>query len=218
MLQDDHLIRMINLTISALLRIVGLKKSGEYEDAMALIDISFEQLTGLRAEVAKGLDDEALYDLLTRGEELDTRRLELVADLLLHEGDIFAAQERRAESQADYARALKYSLVVFFNENEDGQALVMGKIGYLLEVTAQEELEVGTLLALAGFHEEIGSLAQAERILLDLAGRPELHESIRPELAAFYERTLSQPGEVLAENGMDRATLAQKLEQWRTPG
>lgn len=217
MLQDDHLIRMINLTISALLRITGLKKGGEYEDALALIDMAFEQLLGLRSGVAKGLDDNALYTLLTRGEELDTRRLGLVADLLYHEGDIFAAQNRTAESQADYARALKYNLEIFFSESEEGQALVIGKIDYLLEVIAPQALEVGTQWALAGYYEETGSLARAESVLLNLAARAELRESIQPELVAFYERTLDQPGKLLNENGMSRTVLAQKLEQWKRP-
>lgn len=213
MLQDDHLIRMINLTISALLRIAGLKKSGEYEDALDLIDISFEQLLGLRAAVAKGLEDDALYRLLTRGEALDTRRLGLVAELLAHEGDIYAAQGRGAESQADYARALKYNLEVFFNGSEAEEAEAVGRLEYLLGVTDLEGLGADALWPLAGYYEETGLLARAEGVYLDLAGRPELRESIQPELAAFYQRAIEQPDEVLAENGMSRAALEKKRSE-----
>ena len=43
-------------------------------------------------------------------------------------------------------------------------------------------------------------------------------EGIRPELVAFYERTLHQPDAFLDENRMSRAELAHKLEQWKHPG
>ena len=94
MLTEDYIIRMINLAIAALLQIVGLKKKGDYQTALDLIDLTFEQLLGLRASMAKNLDDERLYFLLTRQDRLDTQRLAIVADLFQEEGDIYAAQGR----------------------------------------------------------------------------------------------------------------------------
>lgn len=215
MLTEDHLIRMINLAISALLRIVGLKQGGEYQDALALIDITFERLLGLRASVAKSLDDERLYYLLTRGDQIDMRRLAIIADLFLHEGDIYTQQGRDAEGQADFARALKYDLEVFFNIPEEKQAEVMGKIDFLLHNLDPAGLGSDVLWPLASFHEEIGDYASAESTLLRLAERPEIRSSIVPELVAFYERLLELPEADLSANGMTHAQIRQKIQRWR---
>lgn len=117
MLTEDYLIRMINLAIAALLRIIGLKKEGDFQEALILIDLTFEQLLGLRASMAKALDDNRLYYLLTRNEQLDLQRLSIIADLFHHEGDILAAQGRLKESREDYARALRYNLEVLFQSH-----------------------------------------------------------------------------------------------------
>ena len=43
-----------------------------------MIDMTFEQLLGLRSSMAKGLDDDRLYFLLTRNDQLDTQRLSIM--------------------------------------------------------------------------------------------------------------------------------------------
>lgn len=216
MLTEDHLIRMINLAISALLRIIGLKQGGKYEDALSLIDITFERLLGLRASVAKSLDDERLYYLLTRGERIDTRRLSIIADLLMHEGDIYTRQGRAAEGQSDFARALKYDLEIFFNIPEQAQAEVMGKIDFLLHNLDKSILGPDVLWPLASFHEEIGDYANAESVLVQLADRPEIRDSLVPEVISFYERMLELPEDTLSTTGMSRPDVQQKLNLWRS--
>jgi hypothetical protein len=129
MLTEDYLIRMINLAIATLLRIIGLKKEGDYQEALILIDMTFEQLLGLRASMAKGLDDNRLYYLLTRSDQLDLQRLSIIADLYHHEGEIFAAQGRAQESREDYIRALRYNLEVLFQSHPPDRGAEPGAEG-----------------------------------------------------------------------------------------
>jgi hypothetical protein len=213
MLTEDTIIRMINLAIAALLRIMGLRKNGAYEEALQWIDLTFEQLLGLRASMVKNLDDERLYFLLTRNEELDTRRLELVADLFWEEAAIYALQNRGAESQARVTRALKYYLDVLLEGTAENPPGVKGKIEDALRLVDVERLAPAVLWPLAGYYEESGAYDRAERVLLVLAERPDTREAIHPELLSFYERMLELPAETLARGGLTAAGVKTALAQ-----
>lgn len=214
MLTEDYLIRMINLAIAALLRLIGLKKDGDLGEAQQLIDLTLEQLLGLNANVAKNLDDERLYFLLTRGGQLDLQRLEIVAELFGHEGDILAAQNRPAESRAAYARALKYLLEVFFNSAPPDQAALRGKIDPLAGMLELPGLGADVLWPLAGYFEGTGALRQAETALLALAGQPEARAEILPEVADFYRRMSALPAPKLAAGGLELGDVKEKAMRW----
>jgi tetratricopeptide (TPR) repeat protein len=218
MLSEDYIIRMIQLAVAALLRIAGLRKSGHYQDALNLIDLTMEQLVGLRASRIKGLEDERLYFLLTRNERLDTQRLGVIADLFHQEGEIYAAQQRLEESQASYARALKYLLEVFFQEEETGREEVQPRIEALLEKVKPEILGADVQWPLAGYQEAAGRYAAAEALLLKLAEQPEARSELLPELADFYERLLEETAQDLRLGGMDPLEVRARLEHLRRPG
>ncbi len=203
MLTEDYLIRMINLAIAALLRIIGLKKEGDYQEALLLIDVTLEQLLGLRSSMAKNLDDNRLYFLLTRNDALDTQRLAIVADLFHEEGDILAALGQAQASQADYARALRFDLEVLFEEGEADPVELLRKIEDLLQKLDLQTLGADTLWPLAGYYEERGAYVQAEKVLLMLAERPEIRAEIVPEVSAFYER-LAAKGVISAAEMKER--------------
>lgn len=44
---EDYILRMISLATAALLRAIGLRKGGQYEQAEQAIDQALEQLLGL---------------------------------------------------------------------------------------------------------------------------------------------------------------------------
>ncbi len=192
MLTEDYLIRMINLAIAALLRIIGLKKEGDYQEALLLIDVTLEQLLGLRSSMVKNLDDNRLYFLLTRNDTLDMQRLAIVADLFHEEGEILAALGRAHESQADYARALRFDLEVLFNKGAGDPVDLLRKIDDLVQKLDLQALGADTLWPLAGYYEERGTFDQAEKMLRILAERPEIRAEIVPEVAAFYERLVAK--------------------------
>jgi len=214
-LTEDYIIRQINLAIAALLQILGLKKKGDYQTALDLIDMTLEQLLGLRSSMAKNLDDERLYFLLTRQERLDTQRLAIVADLFREEGEIYAAQGREQESRADFTRSLRYNLEVLFNEPDEALDEIRQQVEMLAGRLEPPSLGAETLWPLAGYYEESGAYARAEAALLILAERPEIRANLLPELVAFYERMVERPPEKLAAGGMQMEAARGRQERWR---
>ena len=217
MLTEDYIIRMINLAIQALLRIVGLKKGGDYQEALLLIDLTFEQLLGLRSSMAKNLDDERLYYLLTRNAVLDTQRLEMVAELFLQEADIYAALGRVEESHLDYVRALKYFMEVHFNQ-VSRDAAVDEKIAEVLQHLDLSGLGPDVLWPLASYYEDQGAFASAEAMLLALVERPEVRAEILPEVVAFYKRMQNQEPAALEAGEMTPERVREGLARWQQQG
>jgi hypothetical protein len=219
MLSEDYLIRMINLAVAALLQIIGLKKAGDYQTALQVIDMTFELLLGLRASMVKALDDDRLYYLLTRDDQLDTRRLEIVADLFHEEGDVNTGLGRVQEARDDYTRALRYSLEVLFNLPENDLGELKQKIEALVQKlnlddeAARASLGADTLWPLAGYYEDSGAFARAEAILLNLAARPEIRAEILPEVVGFYERLAAKKKEEIEKGGMTREQVQKGLKK-----
>jgi hypothetical protein len=214
--RDDYIARIIRQATEALLYAIGLKKAGQYPDAMQAIDQALEQLLGLDADLIRQLSDDALLNLLTLQEQLDLERLELVADFFKEEGDIHAAENKPTESRRSYLRALNYYLEVGLDE--DVQEASMELAEKIDELTGK--LEIGflpddTLWASFCYYEQAGDLAKAEASLSNLANRPEARPEILPELIAFYERLLDKPEEELGRTSLTKAQVRQKLEQAR---
>ena len=215
MLTEDYLIKMINLALAALLRIVGLRKNGDYTEALMLIDLTFEQLLGLRASMVKSLDDDHLYYLLTNNDVLDARRLALIASLFHEEGDIYAAQNRAEESQADYTRALRYFLEVSFSEDAPTVEDLTGRIEDLIQKLDIPNLGSETLWPLSSYYEQNSAYDEAEKILLILVERNAIRLQILPEVIAFYQRLLEKSPDALTAGGISQAQARERLSHWR---
>ncbi|HEY9087876.1 MAG TPA: hypothetical protein VIO36_06885 [Anaerolineaceae bacterium] len=215
MLTEDYLIRMINLAIAALLRLAKLRREGQIEPAQELIDITLQQLTGLRPHLIKQLEDERLYHILTRHERLDTQRLAIIAELFEMEGDLLAQQGRESDSLDSHARALRYYLEACFQDAQAGEdtSALRERIDALAGRLDLARLGADTLWPLAGYYEEQGAFTLAEEALRLLWGRADTRDAIQPELIAFYRRLLEKPAEEIARAGMDMDILRGRLAE-----
>jgi tetratricopeptide (TPR) repeat protein len=210
--RDDYIARIIRQATEALLYAIGLKKKGQYPDALQSIDQALEQLLGLEADLIKQLSDEALLNLLTVQEQLDVERLELVADFFKEEGDILAAGDKPTESRRSYLRALNYYLEVGLDDEVQGPTPELAeKIDELAVKLETVFLPDDTLWASFCYYEQAGDFARAEASLSNLADRPETRPDILPELIAFYERMLDKSDEELARSRLTKVELREKL-------
>lgn len=218
MLTEDYLIRMINLAIAALLRLAKLRRDGQAQEAQALIDLTLEQLLGLRADLVKQLDDERLYYILTRNERLDTQRLELIAELFQNEAEMLLADGKTAEGTALSARALRYFLEACFTNAGEGMdtSALRVRIQQVAAGLDPRDLGADTLWPLSGYYEEQGDFTHAEALLLLMHQRANLRDSITPELIAFYERLYQKPADALSRGGMQPDELRAKLRTMRS--
>ena len=212
MLSEDYIMRMIGQATAVLLKIIGLKKNGDYPEAQQAIDQALEKLIGLKADIIKQLDNESILNTLTHEGKLDIARLALMADLFKEDGDILAAQGRFSESRESYLRSLIFQLETGFDETIQPSVDLTQKIDELVLNLDDQNLPDEPLWTLFCFYERAGALTKADEAILKLANRPKLYTEIQPELVAFYERLLEKSVGELAESGMNREEVKGKLE------
>jgi hypothetical protein len=183
MFSQDYIIRLISQATAALATILGLRKSGQLQQALQVVDQTLEALVGLNASLVKAMDDRSLLGLLTSQGSLDADRLLIIADLFEAEGEILVAQDRGPESVESYARALALYVEVALNDQSSPDAELSAKIEALFQQVSTDKLPLETLSRLRDFYARFLELddamppgnvitpAQAERHLQEIDER-----------------------------------------------
>jgi tetratricopeptide (TPR) repeat protein len=110
MLTEDYIMRLINQALAVLLIALGLKKSGQYNEALQTYDQALGSLLGLDAHLAKQLDDSLLLEMLTFQGKVDMDRLLVVADIYREESEVYGLQGNPENSHFTAQRSLRLYL------------------------------------------------------------------------------------------------------------
>jgi tetratricopeptide (TPR) repeat protein len=214
MLTEDYLMRLINMAIAALLKIAGLKSAGNYLQAMQVFDEMLEQLFGMRSNIIKELNDEAILDLLTYQEVLDIDRLIIAADLFKEEGDIYIGLFKPAESIRSYQRALDFYLVAALSGGAEYLSRPDEKIEKLIKILENRNLPPEIEYSLYIYKERIGQFAAAEYYLSRLLQTPGYSEDMIEEYKDFHKRLLEKSDDELDKGGMLREQVETNLKKF----
>lgn len=208
---EDYIKRMIAIAAAMIARIMGLKASGDYQQARVVIDQLLELVVGLKADLVRRLDDDSLLETLTRQARLDTDRLWLLAELFKQDGDVLTLQGHATESRTSYLRALNLYLEVVLSGGAPNYPEPHEIIGYLVRMLPAHMLPAETLYTLFNYYEQTGRYAQAEETLGRLLAATELKNEIEDEYRAFYRRLLEVTDAALQQGGMRRAQVEASL-------
>jgi hypothetical protein len=216
MLFEDHFMRMINQAMAALLKIAGLRQAGHHQQAQQAIDQTLEELLGLRADLVRRMEDEALLRALTVNEQLDIPRMVVIADLFREEGENYAAQGLSVESRESLRRALMcYLEVGLASESNQKDTTLDEKITKLVEQLGQENLSEDLLWTQFCYAEQTGEYAQAVQALDELSERPGVFSDLQAEIIQFYERLSVMTPKELNQYGLKPEQVAMKLANAR---
>ncbi len=108
--QQDYVLRILTQAVAALKRILMLKQAGEYKEALSLIDQSLHEFLALSSDLVDQLAAGDLIEFLNPGGMMNIHKSMLLAALLKEQGDVYAAQNRPAESHDVYAKSLTVAL------------------------------------------------------------------------------------------------------------
>jgi hypothetical protein len=187
---EDYIMRMIRMATAAMVQIIGLKKGGQYRQALQAIDQALEEVLGLKADLIRAMDDESLLSALTQQDHLDTDRLLLLADLFFEETDILAMQDKPVASQASALRALNFYLDVVLDWGPERISEKYAKIEQLVDSLGENTLPPQTCFALYFYYVQVGELSSARRVLEKLKALPDWREDALSEEAEL-ERKLA---------------------------
>ncbi len=151
MLTEDYIMRMINQALAVLMIALGLKKAGQYSEALQTYDQAIENLLGLNAHLAKQLDDSQLLDRLTFLGKLDVDRLMVLADIYREEAEVHALQGQPESSQFAAQRSLRLYLEAALESKDYFNIELIQKIETLRPILATPPLPLETRLALLDY-------------------------------------------------------------------
>jgi len=209
---DDYLLRIIRQATAVFARIIGLKRAEQYQEALQVIDQTLEQLLGIDAEMIRLLDDESLYTLLTKNEVLDLEKLGFVADLFKEEGDIHKLQNQIDESITCYIRSLNYYLIIGINSESSPPIKLSQKIDELLQKLDANAFKEQTLLNLYSYFENAKEFAKADNMLSRIVSPNDSKAFVVDEMKSFYNRLLEKSPKELADGGVSRVEIQNKLK------
>ncbi len=212
MLSDDYLLRIIQQAAIVFSRILGLKKSGDYADALIEIDQNLEQLLGLDGKLIRLLDEESLYRNLSADEQTNLVRLEFIADLFKEEGEILRLQGKMPESLGAFIRSLTFYLQIDANKDPSHPVEISRKVDEIIQNIDPSDLSSKTLFDLFCYFENEGKYAKAEKILIALSARSGDKEDAERELKSFYERLLEKEPSELSAQGITRKYIREKVK------
>ena len=192
MLSDDYLLRMISQATAVFARIIGLKKSGDYQDALREIDQNLEQLLGLDVKLIRLLDEESLYRNLSTNEQTNLARLELIADLFKEEGGIYKLQGKMPESHSAFIRSLTFYLQMDANKDPSHPMEISQKVDEVISNIDYSDVTGKTLFDLFCYFENELKYAKAENILKILTTRSGDAADAEREMKSFYGRLLEK--------------------------
>ena len=211
MLTEDYIMRMINMAIAALLQAIGLRKAGEYTQAIVTIDQALEQLTGLRADLLLRLDDRALLNSLSIQGELDQERAILVADLCSEQSEVYLAQNRPEAACLSRVRALTLYLEATADLPID--LPLQEKINQIALAALECQAPFETRFALYSYYENIGNYVNASKVIKDLSEDRLYRSEMRQEYDEFFQRLLEKTDAELERGGMTRSQVEHTLRR-----
>ena len=213
MLTEDYLVRIISQAVAALVRAIGLRKEGQYTQALQGIDQALEQLTGLRPDLLQRLDERAILDALMVNGELDRERAYLLSDFYQEQGQVFEEQNHEQEARASRLRALNLTLEAALSSPELEALTLQEKVDRLADLLRPGELPFETAFNLFSYYEAIGSYGSAAQILEKLASMGDFQVEMRQEMIDFYRRLLEIPEAALENGGLQRSQVLEMLRK-----
>ena len=89
MIRRDYIMRMVEEFGKFLAAIAGLKREGEYEEALKKIDGVYEGMIDLDPKILKSVGADELLGFLRDEKQFNNHYLKMIAELLFEEGQIY---------------------------------------------------------------------------------------------------------------------------------
>ncbi len=223
MVRRDYILRMIEqigVAWAALVKIAGLRASGQYEQVEVLLEGLLRQHLGFGGDTPGRLSADELIALVRLGQSASVdegviaERLLLLGAILRERAELSLAQGQPDEAADFAAKALRVNLTVLVEEEHDDErartalAPLLGLLSdYAVPASSKEQLWL--------FHERQGEFASAEDWLFGLLDD---EPALLPEGIAFYERLSALPDEALRRGDLPRDEVVAALAELRARG
>lgn len=110
MIREDYIMRMVKQFTRAVTKILRLKESHKYDEALKTISQTYQELFGLKAELINSLSAESIIELLKLENSGVMQKCFWAADLIKEEAEIYESQGIIPNSISRYLKSLELYL------------------------------------------------------------------------------------------------------------
>jgi tetratricopeptide (TPR) repeat protein len=214
MIRQDYIMRLIEQLGSVLVKLLRLKESGEYQEALQTINRTYQQFFGLSADLIGSVPDDYLLDTLKTGEVLDGDKCIIIALLLKEEGDVYEALKNHDESYHRYLKSLRLFLEVVISNAPMSLPEHLAQVETVIHNLEPYDLPPAVKTRLWQYYEKTGNYAKAEDVLFRLLDA-QPRGKISQEGIAFYKRLLAKSDAELQAGGLPRDEVEEGLQELR---
>ncbi len=170
MYEKDYVLRMATLAAQVLAKLLGLKRAGQYKEALALVDQTLREEMGPSLDLVDQLSATELILMVKSGLALDIPKAMFLAALLKEEGDILAAENKTAESRQAYTKGLQVALKALDDADTATCREHLELIDELTDLLGRTNVDRDARDALHEYYQRIGETKRARDVLSGLPG------------------------------------------------
>ena len=210
MITRDYITRMIQVLAQALAKVLGLKESHQYPEALREIDETGLKLLGLNLSLVERLPDDQIMRLFGSDESLAIPKCYAIARLLEEKGHIQELMGDEEGSFQEYLKSAGLFVDVALASDRSAVADCEANADFVIEKLSEYEIPPATEEKIFRYYEHVGKFGRGKDVLYDLVERD---SSFIEEGMAFYRRLLALPDDELVRGGLPRGEVEEALAE-----
>lgn len=204
--------RMIQQMTVFLARIMGLKASGDIEEAQKVMNEALELFSGLSEGALLKLSPSDLIKLMGGLDEVNANKYLMFAELLKVKGDLFRSEGDSEKAYELYHKSFKIYNTVLVSSYGTSLKSHCGQLNELVMNLRKYALPFDTQKNIMNYFEMVGEYAKAEDVLYEIL-KSEINKSdMISEGQAFYKRLLEKSPEELESGGLPLSEVEEGLQ------
>lgn len=201
MIERDYIMRMINMMIAMLVRMIGYKNKKEYPEALLDIQATGRTLLGIDRTLVDQFSVHQLMQLFGSDLSVAVPKSYVLGVLLKEEAEIRELMSDTATAEDIYRKSLSLLIETYLSSGEPVESRHLELTEAILKKLSGFTHPQDVLERIFRYEEAMGRYANAENALYVLL---DVHAGFLNEGIAFYERLLKMPDEKLAAGNLPR--------------
>ncbi|HDI82549.1 MAG TPA: hypothetical protein ENF18_02000 [candidate division WOR-3 bacterium] len=107
MIRDDYIMRLIEMFSESMRKILRMEREGKVEEALETVGETYRNLLGLNPEIVHIMEVEDIKNLIEYTGIMDEHKIQILAKLLIKEGDLLLQAKDKKIAKQRYLKALE---------------------------------------------------------------------------------------------------------------
>ncbi len=211
-LEQDYIMRMINMMVAMMVRILDFKSKKEYPSALLEIETTGRTLLGINRTMVRQLTAGQLMQLFGGDQSVAIPKSYVLAVLLHEEADILRLMSDPEGADESQIKSLNLLLETYLQGGEAVEPRHDELIDEICESFRGRPLPPDVLERLLACDELRGRYDRAENALF---ARLESKPDFTGEGIAFYERLLAKSPDALAAGNLPREEVLEGMQEMK---